>query len=156
VIADEPISALDVSIQAQIVNLLDELKTRLGLTYLFIGHDLSMIRQLADRLPVMYLGWIVEIGPTEAVFGAPLHPYNRALISAIPVPDPKAGGTGRRIVLGGTVPDPSRPPPGCHFHPRCPIATGLCARQQPRAARPRHGAAGQNAGSAAFATTPCP
>ena len=101
IIADEPISALDVSIQAQIVNLLDDLKARLGLTYLFIGHDLSMIRYLSDRVAVMYLGRIVEIGTTAAVFGSPLHPYTRALLSAIPVPDPKAGGTRRRIVLGG-------------------------------------------------------
>ncbi|TIS81230.1 MAG: ABC transporter ATP-binding protein, partial [Mesorhizobium sp.] len=122
IIADEPISALDVSIQAQIVNLLDDLKPRLGLTYLFVGHDLSMIRYLSDRVAVMYLGRIVEIGTTKAVFGAPLHPYTRALLSANPEPDPKAGGTRRRIVLGGGVPDPSKPPPGCHFHPRCPLA----------------------------------
>ena len=131
IIADEPISALDVSIQAQIVNLLDDLKARLGLTYLFIGHDLSMIRYLSDRVAVMYLGRIVETGSTPAVFGAPLHPYTRALLSAIPVPDPKAGGTRRRIVLGGGVPDPSKPPSGCHFHPRCPKATEICARVDP-------------------------
>ena len=131
IIADEPISALDVSIQAQIVNLLDDLKARLGLTYLFIGHDLSMIRYLSDRVAVMYLGRIVEIGTTAAVFGGPLHPYTSALLSAIPVPDPKAGGTRRRIVLGGAVPDPSKPPPGCHFHPRCPMATDICTRVDP-------------------------
>jgi peptide/nickel transport system ATP-binding protein len=131
VIADEPISALDVSIQAQIVNLLDDLKARLGLTYLFIGHDLSMIRYLSDRVAVMYLGRIVEIGTTEAVFGRPLHPYTRALLSAIPVPDPGAGGTRKRIVPGGSVPDPSKPPTGCHFHPRCPLATELCAKVPP-------------------------
>ncbi|CAN7653368.1 ABC transporter ATP-binding protein [Mesorhizobium sp. LjNodule214] len=131
IIADEPISALDVSIQAQIVNLLDDLKARLGLTYLFIGHDLSMIRYLSDRVAVMYLGRIVETGITAAVFGAPLHPYTRALLSAIPVPDPKAGGTRRRIVLGGGVPDPSKPPSGCHFHPRCPKASEICARVAP-------------------------
>ncbi|MER9296277.1 ABC transporter ATP-binding protein [Mesorhizobium sp. M0621] len=131
IIADEPISALDVSIQAQIVNLLDDLKARLGLTYLFIGHDLSMIRYLSDRVAVMYLGRIVEIGTTAGVFGSPLHSYTRALLSAIPVPDPKAGGTHRRIVLGGAVPDPSKPPPGCHFHPRCPMASDICTRVTP-------------------------
>ncbi|RJT29624.1 ABC transporter ATP-binding protein [Mesorhizobium waimense] len=131
IIADEPISALDVSIQAQIVNLLDDLKARLGLTYLFIGHDLSMIRYLSDRVAVMYLGRIVETGTTASVFGTPMHPYTRALLSAIPVPDPKAGGTRRRIVLGGGVPDPSKPPSGCHFHPRCPKATEICARVAP-------------------------
>jgi oligopeptide/dipeptide ABC transporter ATP-binding protein len=132
IIADEPISALDVSIQAQIVNLLDDLKTRLGLTYLFVGHDLSMIRYLSDRVAVMYLGRIVEIGTTATVFGSPLHPYTRALLSAIPVPDPKAGGTRRRIVLGGGVPDPSKPPSGCHFHPRCPKATDICGKVDPQ------------------------
>ncbi len=131
IIADEPISALDVSIQAQIVNLLDDLKARLGLTYLFIGHDLSMIRYLSDRVAVMYLGRIVETGTTASVFGTPLHPYTRALLSAIPVPDPKAGGTRRRIVLGGGVPDPSKPPAGCHFHPRCPKASEICAQVAP-------------------------
>ncbi|TGQ77722.1 ABC transporter ATP-binding protein [Mesorhizobium sp. M8A.F.Ca.ET.207.01.1.1] len=140
IIADEPISALDVSIQAQIVNLLDDLKPRLGLTYLFVGHDLSMIRYLSDRVAVMYLGRIVEIGTTKAVFGAPLHPYTRALLSAIPEPDPKAGGTRRRIVLGGGVPDPSKPPPGCHFHPRCPLATEICTKVDP--ARRDFGSAG--------------
>ncbi|WP_246501463.1 ABC transporter ATP-binding protein [Mesorhizobium caraganae] len=132
IIADEPISALDVSIQAQIVNLLDDLKVRLGLTYLFVGHDLSMIRYLSDRVAVMYLGRIVEIGTTASVFGSPLHPYTRALLSAIPVPDPKAGGTRRRIVLGGGVPDPSKPPSGCHFHPRCPKATDICSKVDPQ------------------------
>ncbi|MER8373551.1 ABC transporter ATP-binding protein [Mesorhizobium sp. M1406] len=132
IIADEPISALDVSIQAQIVNLLDDLKARLGLTYLFIGHDLSMIRYLSDRVAVMYLGRIVEIGTTAVVFGSPLHPYTRALLSAIPVPDPKAGGTRRRIVLGGGVPDPSKPPAGCHFHPRCPLASDICTKMEPQ------------------------
>jgi peptide/nickel transport system ATP-binding protein len=131
IIADEPISALDVSIQAQIVNLLADLKRELGLTYLFIGHDLSMIRHLSDRVAVMYLGRIVEIGTVNAVFGSPRHPYTRALLSAIPVPDPAAGGTGRRIVLPGGVPDPSRPPPGCSFHPRCPLATDLCRGEAP-------------------------
>ena len=131
IIADEPISALDVSVQAQVVNLLQDLKARLGLTYLFIGHDLSMVRYLSDRIAVMYLGRIVEVGTTTAVFGAPLHPYTRALLSAIPVPDPDSGGTRHRIVLGGTVPDPSKPPPGCHFHPRCPLATEICATQSP-------------------------
>lgn len=131
VIADEPISALDVSIQAQIVNLLEDLKRELRLTYLFIGHDLSMIRHLSDRVAVMYLGRIVEIGATSDVFGRPQHPYTSALLSAIPVPDPAAGGTRSRTLLPGNVPDPSRPPEGCHFHPRCPLATDLCRREAP-------------------------
>lgn len=138
IIADEPISALDVSIQAQIVNLLDDLKSQLGLTYLFIGHDLSMVRYLSDRVAVMYLGRIVEIGATEDVFGAPRHPYTKALLSAIPVPDPEAGGTRKRTVLGGSVPDPSKPPAGCHFNPRCAIATELCSRVAPIAQNASH------------------
>jgi peptide/nickel transport system ATP-binding protein len=131
VIADEPISALDVSVQAQVVNLLQDLKEQLGLTYLFIGHDLSMVRYLSDRVAVMYLGRIVEIGTTSAVFDTPLHPYTRALLSAIPVPDSGRRGARHRIVLEGAVPDPSRPPAGCHFHPRCPLATEICAKESP-------------------------
>jgi peptide/nickel transport system ATP-binding protein len=144
IIADEPISALDVSIQAQVVNLLADLKAQLGLTYLFIGHDLSMVRYLSDRVAVMYLGRIVEIGATEEIFGRPLHPYTRALLSAIPVPDPRAGGTRNRIVLGGGVPDPSKPPAGCHFHPRCPMATEICARVPPETRRFGTPGAGQH------------
>lgn len=131
VVADEPISALDVSIQAQVINLLGDLKDRLDLTYLFIGHDLSMVRHFSDRVGVMYLGRIVEIGPAEEVFGKALHPYTTALVSAIPLPDPDGNGR-KRIVLEGTVPDPSNPPPGCPFHPRCRHATELCHMSEPQ------------------------
>jgi peptide/nickel transport system ATP-binding protein len=131
IVADEPISALDVSIQAQIVNLLEDLKRKLGLTYLFIGHDLSMIRHISDRVAVMYLGRIVEMGTTEDVFHRAQHPYTRALLSAVPQPDPAAGGTGKRIILAGSPPDPSNPPPGCRFHPRCSLATEICRESEP-------------------------
>jgi peptide/nickel transport system ATP-binding protein len=131
IVADEPISALDVSIQAQIVNLLEDLKVKLGLTYLFIGHDLSMIRHISDRVAVMYLGRIVETGGTDEVFHHPRHPYTRALLSAVPQPDPAAARARKRIVLPGSPPDPSRPPPGCRFSPRCPLATDLCHRVEP-------------------------
>jgi peptide/nickel transport system ATP-binding protein len=142
IVADEPISALDVSIQAQVVNLLDDLKAKLGLTYLFIGHDLSMIRHISDRVAVMYLGRIVEMGRTEAVFGAPAHPYTRALLSAVPTPDPAAGGTRNRIVLEGQPPDPANPPSGCHFHPRCPIAQDICRSAAP-SLQLQHGSSGR-------------
>jgi peptide/nickel transport system ATP-binding protein len=131
IVADEPISALDVSIQAQIVNLLEDLKVKLGLTYLFIGHDLSMIRHISDRVAVMYLGRIVEMGVTDEVFHHPRHPYTRALLSAVPQPDPAAARARKRIVLPGSPPDPSKPPPGCRFHPRCPLATDLCRQVEP-------------------------
>jgi len=130
IIADEPISALDVSIQAQVVNLLEELKTRLGLTYLFIGHDLSMVRHISDRVAVMYLGQIVELAATADLFAAPAHPYTLALLSAVPVPA-RGGGGATRVVLPGAPPDPSNPPPGCRFHPRCPRATAVCREVSP-------------------------
>ncbi|MFT3961795.1 ABC transporter ATP-binding protein [Propionivibrio sp.] len=131
IVADEPISALDVSIQAQVVNLMADLKGKLGLTYLMVSHDLSMVRYLSDRVAVMYLGRIVEIGGRDAVFDTPLHPYTRALLSAIPTPDPRRERGRRRIVLKGDVPSPANPPGGCRFHPRCPIATAECRTTDP-------------------------
>ncbi len=131
IVADEPISALDVSIQAQIVNLLQDLKHQLGLTYLFIAHDLAMVRYISDRVAVMYLGRIVEIGAKEDVFERPAHPYTSALLSAIPVPDPDLESGRRRIVLEGDVPDPADPPSGCPFHPRCGHARAECRSEVP-------------------------
>ena len=131
IVADEPISALDVSIQAQVVNLLDDLKKELGLTYLFIAHDLAMVRYLSDRVAVMYLGQIVELGERDAVFERPLHPYTQGLLSAIPIPDPKVESKRQRIILEGDVPNPANPPQGCRFHPRCPIATDICKTDIP-------------------------
>lgn len=131
IVADEPISALDVSIQAQIVNLLDDLKSRLGLTYLFIAHDLSMVRYMSDRVAVMYLGRIVELGDRNAVYEKALHPYTQALVSAIPIPDPDKEARRSPIILEGDVPNPANPPTGCRFHPRCRFVTEVCQQVDP-------------------------
>ena len=131
IVADEPISALDVSIQAQVVNLLDDLKAELGLTYLFIAHDLSMIRYISDRVAVMYLGKVVELSEKDEVFDHALHPYTQALLSAIPIPDPEKEEKRQRLILEGGVPSPANPPSGCHFHPRCSYATDICSDVDP-------------------------
>jgi oligopeptide transport system ATP-binding protein len=131
IVADEPISALDVSIQAQVVNLLDDLKEELGLTYLFIAHDLSMVRYISDRVAVMYLGRIVELADRDEIYEHPLHPYTQALLSAIPIPDPDKEAKRQRIILKGDVPNPANPPPACRFHTRCSYATDICKEEDP-------------------------
>lgn len=129
IICDEPISSLDVSIQAQIVNLLEELQEQLGLTYLFIAHDLSMVRHISDRMAVMYLGKIVELADRDEIYLHPLHPYTQALMSAVPLPDPDASLRRERIILEGDIPSPANPPPGCNFHTRCRYAEDICSAQ---------------------------
>ena len=133
IICDEPIAALDVSIQAQVVNLLEDLQEQLGLTYLFISHDLSMVRHICDRVAVMYLGRVMELAPREQLYNTPKHPYTQALLSAVPIPKPEVEAARQRIILTGDVPSPSNPPSGCVFRTRCAKATSLCAEQVPEA-----------------------
>jgi oligopeptide transport system ATP-binding protein len=132
IIADEPVSALDVSIQAQIINLLEDLQDEFGLTYVFVAHDLGVVRHVSDRIAVMYLGKIVEIGPAADVYSHPIHPYTVSLLSAVPIPDPRLNQAREQVVLEGDVPSPANPPAACRFHTRCPRATEICSEVEPQ------------------------
>jgi peptide/nickel transport system ATP-binding protein len=131
IVADEPVSALDVSIRAQVVNLLQDLQEHLGLTYLFIAHDLSVVRHISHRIAVMYAGKLVEVADSDEIYEDPKHPYTRALLSAVPIPDPELQRDRHRQVLSGEIPNPVSPPAGCRFHTRCPIAEDRCRTEQP-------------------------
>ena len=140
IVADEPVSALDVSIQAQIINLLEDLQEQFNLTYLFIAHDLSVVRHISDRVGVMYLGHMVELAERNEIYRNPIHPYTRALLSAVPIPDPVLDAQRERVLLTGEVPSPLNPPSGCVFHPRCPDANDTCSQVMPnlREVEPEH------------------
>ena len=131
IVCDEPVSALDVSIQAQVINMFDELQEKLGLTYLFVAHDLLVVRHISDRIAVMYLGKMVELAPAKEIYDKPLHPYSKSLLSAVPVPDPKVARANKRIVLTGDIPSPLNAPSGCPFRTRCKYATDKCAEEMP-------------------------
>jgi oligopeptide/dipeptide ABC transporter ATP-binding protein len=139
IVLDEPVSALDVSVQAQIINLLDDLQDEFKLTYLFVAHDLSVVRHVSDRIAVMYLGKLMEVSPAEELYTKPIHPYTSALLGAIPIPDPQENRRRERIVVSGEPPNPINPPSGCVFHPRCPKATEICRRVEPPLARYANG-----------------